>query len=188
MGLGLANYLATPLEVCDNPWMQWAGAAAARLGGGPSTAAFRQVAPAGVKALGSLQGWTQTWSGRRKDGRWPVRGSAARRPAPRITSMALPTRTTSLYTRGPYLVGGWLRPAERKWAAGTVYLDGRAPGRSGRSRPDALPPDRSAPWFVDSRWPRAGSPSSGSYEGTGATINDSGPDHRGRNARWRGRW
>ena len=58
-------------------------------------------------------------------------------------------------------------PPERKWAAGTVYLRGQGAGlvRAVHGL-DALPPEVTS-LVVDSRLPRAGQPSSGSYEGDG---------------------
>ena len=57
--------------------------------------------------------------------------------------------------------------AARTWAAGTVYLRGQGAGQvRGVHGLDALPPEVTA-LVVDSRLPRAGQPSSGSYEGDG---------------------
>ena len=65
------------------------------------------------------------------------------------------------------MVDGSFDPPERKWAAGTVYLRGQGAGQVRAVHGlDALPPGVAA-LVVDSRLPRAGQPSSGSYEGDG---------------------
>ena len=62
---------------------------------------------------------------------------------------------------------GTFDPPARTWAAGTVYLRGQGAGQvRGVHGLDALPPEVTA-LVVDSRLPRAGQPSSGSYEGDG---------------------
>ena len=73
-----------------------------------------------------------------------------------------------LYTAWARLmVDGSFDPPERKWAAGTVYLRGQGAGQVRAVHGlDALPPGVAA-LVVDSRLPRAGQPSSGSYEGDG---------------------
>jgi len=68
------------------------------------------------------------------------------------------------------MVDGSFDPPERKWAAGTVYLRGQGAGQVRAVHGlDALPPEVAA-LVVDSRLPRAGQPSSGSYEGDGYII------------------
>jgi len=76
------------------------------------------------------------------------------------------------------MTDGTFDPPERKWAAGTVYLRGQGAGQVRAVHGlDALPPGV-ASLVVDSRLPRAGQPSSGSYEGDGyITIRQ--PGHRG---------
>jgi hypothetical protein len=65
------------------------------------------------------------------------------------------------------MVRGDFAPPPRRWSAGTVYLRGLGAGHVKAVHGlDALPPQVSA-LIVDSRLPRPGQASSGSYEGDG---------------------
>ena len=65
------------------------------------------------------------------------------------------------------MIHGGFDPPPRNWAAGTVYLRGQGAGQVIAIHGlDTLPPEVTS-LVVDSRLPRAGQPSSGSYEGDG---------------------
>ena len=65
------------------------------------------------------------------------------------------------------MVHGTFEPPVRQWSAGTVYLRGQGAGYITATRGlDTLPPEVTS-LVVDSRLPRPGQPSSGSYEGDG---------------------
>jgi hypothetical protein len=163
----VSNYLPTPLEVLRNPWMQWVVLLPRDIGG-PEYAGIRQVAPQALKALGLTTGLTHMEWFRRPDGSVAVSEVGARPPGAQITSMLCYAHDFDLYTAWARLmtVGGF-DPPERKWAAGTVYLRGQGAGQVRAVHGlDALPPEVTS-LVVDSRLPRAGQPSSGSYEGDG---------------------
>ncbi len=65
------------------------------------------------------------------------------------------------------MIDGSFEPPERRWSAGTVYLRGQGAGQVKAVHGlDALPSGVSS-LVVDSRLPRSGQQSSGSYEGDG---------------------
>ena len=163
----VSNYLPTPLEVLRNPWMQWVVLLPRDIGG-PEYAGIRQVAPQALKALGLTTGLTHMEWFRRPDGSVAVSEVGARPPGAQITSMLCYAHDFDLYTAWARLmIDGSFDPPERKWAAGTVYLRGQGAGQVKAIHGlDALPPEVSS-LVVDSRLPRAGQPSSGSYEGDG---------------------
>jgi hypothetical protein len=163
----ISNYLPTPLEVLRNPWMQWVVLLPRDIGG-PEYAGIRQVAPQALKALGLSTGLTHMEWFRRPDGSVAVSEVGARPPGAQITSMLCYAHDFDLYTAWARLMtDGTFDPPERKWAAGTVYLRGQGAGQVRVVHGlDALPPGV-ASLVVDSRLPRAGQPSSGSYEGDG---------------------
>jgi hypothetical protein len=163
----VSNYLPTPLEVLRNPWMQWVVLLPRDIGG-PEYAGIRQVAPQALKALGLTTGLTHMEWFRRPDGSVAVSEVGARPPGAQITSMLCYVHDFDLYTAWARLmIDGSFDPPERKWAAGTVYLRGQGAGQVKAIHGlDALPPEVSS-LVVDSRLPRAGQPSSGSYEGDG---------------------
>src|SRR6266566_956861 len=157
----------TTLEVLRNPWMQWVVLLPRDIGG-PEYAGIRQVAPQALKALGLTTGLTHMEWFRRPDGSVAVSEVGARPPGAQITSMLCYAHDFDLYTAWARLmVDGGFDPPERKWSAGTVYLRGQGAGQVIAIHGlDALPPEV-ASLVVDSRLPRVGQPSSGSYEGDG---------------------
>ncbi len=163
----VSDYLPTPLEVLRHPWMQWVVRLPRDIGG-PEYAGIRQVAPTALRALGLRSGLTHMEWFRRPDGTVAVSEVGARPPGAQITSMLCYVHDFDLYTAWARLmVDGSFEPPERRWAAGTVYLRGQGAGQIKATHGlDALPPEVSS-LVVDSRLPRPGQPSSGSYEGDG---------------------
>jgi hypothetical protein len=163
----VSNYLPTPLEVLRNPWMQWVVMLPRDIGG-PEYAGIRQVAPQALKALGLSTGLTHMEWFRRPDGSVAVSEVGARPPGAQITSMLCYAHDFDLYTAwAALMVHGRFDPPSRKWATGTVYLRGQGAGQVRAVHGlDTLPPEVTA-LVVDSRLPRPGQPSSGSYEGDG---------------------
>jgi ATP-grasp domain len=163
----VSNYLPTPLEVLRNPWMQWVVLLPRDISG-PEYVDIRQVAPRSLRALGLRTGLTHMEWFRRPDGSVAVSEVGARPPGAQITSMLCYVHDFDLYRAWSQLmVHGTFEPPERRWSAGTVYL--RGPG-AGVIRAvhglDRLSPEVSS-LIVDSRLPRPGQQSSGSYEGDG---------------------
>ena len=163
----VSSYLPTPLEVLRNPWIQWIVLMPRDIGG-PEYNGIRAIAPTALRALGLQSGLTHMEWFRRPDGTVAVSEVAVRPPGAQITSMLCYAHDFDLYTAWSRLmVEGSFDPPERKWAAGTVYLRGQGAGQVKAIHGlDALPPEVSS-LVVDSRLPRAGQPSSGSYEGDG---------------------
>ena len=162
-----SDYLPTPLEVLRNPWMQWVVRLPRDIGG-PEYAGIRQVAPGALRALGLRTGLTHMEWFRRPDGTVAVSEVGARPPGAQITSMLCYVHDFDLYTAWAQLmVDGSFEPPERRWSAGTVYLRGQGAGQIKATHGlDTLSPEVSS-LVVDSRLPRPGQPSSGSYEGDG---------------------
>jgi len=163
----VSDYLPAPLEVLRHPWMQWVVRLPRDIGG-PEYKGIRAVAPTALRALGLHTGLTHMEWFRRPDGTVAVSEVGARPPGAQITSMLCYAHDFDLYTAWARLmVEGTFEPPERKWAAGTVYLRGQGAGQVKATRGlDGLPPEVSS-LVVDSRLPRPGQPSTGSYEGDG---------------------
>jgi hypothetical protein len=163
----ISQYLPTPLEVLRNPWMQWV-VLLPRDVSGPEYDGIRHVVPTALKALGLQTGLTHLEWFRRPDGSVAVSEVGARPPGAQITSMLNYTHDFDLYAAWPRLmVEGSFDPPERRYAAGTVYLRGQGAGNViAMHGLDALSP-AVTDLVVDSRLPRPGQPSSGSYEGDG---------------------
>jgi ATP-grasp domain len=163
----VSDYLPTPLEVLRNPWMQWAVRLPRDISG-PEYAGIRQVAPTALRALGLRSGLTHMEWFRRPDGTVAVSEVGARPPGAQITSMLCYAHDFDLYAAwAALMVHGDFEPPRRRWSAGTVYLRGLGAGHvKAVYGLDALAPGVTA-LIVDSRLPRPGQPSSGSYEGDG---------------------
>ena len=163
----VSNYLPTPLEVLRNPWMQWVVLLPRDIGA-PEYAGIRGVAPQALKALGLSTGLSHMEWFRRPDGSVAVSEVGARPPGAQITSMLCYVHDFDLYSAwAALMVHGGFQPPPRNWAAGTVYLRGQGAGQVRATHGlDELPPEVSS-LVVDSRLPRPGQPSSGSYEGDG---------------------
>ena len=163
----VSDYLPAPLEVLRHPWMQWVVRLPRDISG-PEYRGIRTVAPTALRALGLRTGLTHMEWFRRPDGTVAVSEVGARPPGAQITSMLCYAHDFDLYTAWARLmVDGTFEPPQRKWAAGTVYLRGQGAGQVKATRGlDTLPPEVSS-LVVDSRLPRPGQPSTGSYEGDG---------------------
>src|SRR5580693_6193435 len=163
----ISAYLPTPLEVLRHPWMQWV-VLLPRDVDGPEYAGIRQVAPVALRALGLRTGLTHMEWFRRPDGTVAVSEVGARPPGAQITSMLCYAHDFDLYRAWAQLmVHGSFTPPQRAWSVGTVFLRGQGTGHIRATHGlDTLPPEVSS-LVVDSRLPRPGQPSSGSYEGDG---------------------
>jgi hypothetical protein len=163
----ISNYLPTPLEVLRNPWMQWVVLLPRDISG-PEYDGIKQVAPKALEALGLHTGLTHMEWFRRPDGSVAVSEVGARPPGAQITSMLCYAHDFDLYTEWARLmIDGSFDVPERTWATGTVYLRGQGAGHvTAVHGLDAVPP-QVRDLIVDSRRPRPGQQSSGSYEGDG---------------------
>jgi biotin carboxylase len=165
----VSDYLPTPLEVLRNPWMQWVVLLPREIG--PRYDEIRRIAPAALRALGLHTGLTHLEWFRRPDGTVAVSEVAARPPGAQITSMLCYAHDFDLYRAWARLmVDGRFEPPERRWSAGTAYLRGQGAGQVRAVRGLDRLPAGIASLVVESRLPRPGQQSSGSYEGDGYII------------------
>jgi hypothetical protein len=132
----VTRYLPTPLEVLENPWMQWV-VLAPRHVDTPEFADIAEVGPAAVRALGLETGITHMEWLRRPDGSIAISEVAARPPgAQLLTATAWAHGGRDLYADWTRLViDGSFDPPARTHAAGALYLRGQH--RSGRRPPDS---------------------------------------------------
>jgi hypothetical protein len=169
----ISDYLPTPLEVLRNPWMQWV-VLLPRDVSGPGYAGIRQVAPTALLALGLRTGLTHMEWFRRPDGSVAVSEVGARPPGAQITSMLCYAHDFDLYRAwAALMMDGTFGPPVRQWSTGTVYLRGQGAGVIRATHGLDRLPAAVGDLVVDSRLPRPGQPSSGSYEGDGyITVRD----------------
>lgn len=132
----VTRYLPTPLEVLENPWMQWV-VLAPRHVDTPEFADIAEVGPAAVRALGLQTGMTHMEWFRRPDGSIAISEVAARPPgAQLLTATGWAHGGRDLYADWTRLViDGTFDPPARTHATGALYLRGQH--RSGQRPPDS---------------------------------------------------
>jgi phosphoribosylaminoimidazole carboxylase (NCAIR synthetase) len=166
----VSSYLPTPLDVLRNPWIQWMVLLPRDIHG-PEYDGIRAIAPTALHALGLQSGLTHLEWFRRPDGTVAVSEVAVRPPGAQITSMLCYAHDFDLYGAWAQLmVHGSFAPPERSWSVGTVFLRGQGVGHVLAVHGiDGLPREVGSV-VVESRLPKPGQLSSGSYEGDGYII------------------
>lgn len=174
----VTRYLPTPLEVLENPWMQWV-VMAPRHVDTEEFADIAEVGPAAVRALGLRTGITHMEWFRRPDGSIAISEVAARPPgAQLLTATGWAHGGRDLYADWTRLViDGHFEPPARTHAVGAVYLRGQhaSGGRPDDSQVAALHnveqlQSTLGHLVVDAQLPRLGAGPRDTYEGDGFVI------------------
>jgi hypothetical protein len=165
------RYLPTPLEVMENPWIQWCVLHPREVVGREFDDA-RELGVRAVKALGLETGFTHMEWFRRDDGTLAIGEIAARPPGAHIVA-------GNNFVHDADLHRAWARavvdeefdgPFERKYSVGVAFLRGAGKGRVSAVRGVAEANERVASLVVESKLPRIGAPKSDSYEGDGYVV------------------
>jgi biotin carboxylase len=163
----VTRYAPTPLEVLENPWIQWT-VLLPREVDAPAYDDIRAAGRAAVAALGMDTGVTHCEWFRRPDGSLAISEIAARPPGANMTTMisrATDTDFVAAWVR--LLVHGTFQPPVRKYAVGTAYLRGQGGGQVvGVEGLDVVRRELGT-LVCDHRIPRPGTVPTGSYEGEG---------------------
>jgi biotin carboxylase len=166
----LTSYSPTPLEVVENPWIQWTVV----LPRDVDAPAYRDIRAMGAKALTALGMQTGVshceWF-RREHGSVVISEIAARPPGAQITTMM--SRANDIdFVRAwmALMLFGEFELPRRKYAVGTAFLRGQ--GRGVVRRVDGLDvvQREMGSLICDARIPTMGQPPSGSYEGDGFVM------------------
>jgi biotin carboxylase len=152
----LTRYYPTPLEVMQNPWIQWCIVLPKEV----DDAQFDDIREANNKALRALgieTGLTHLEWFRRRDGSIAISEVAARPPGAQIMTLNSIAHNKDFYK-------AWVRlrafdefepPTERLFSVGAAFLRGQGKGRH---------------LIVEASLPQIGQPASISYEGEGYII------------------
>ncbi len=166
----VTNYFPTPLEVLENPWIQWC-VVLPRETNGPEYADIRDTGSRALHALGMTTGLTHMEWFRRGDGSLVISEVAARPPGAQMTTLVSRANDidfVQLWAR--VIVTGTFDPPVQKYAVGAAYLRGQGRGAvkaiSGLSRVEM----ELGELIVDARLPTVGQVPTGSYEGEGYII------------------
>ena len=165
------DYFPTPLEVVENPWIQWV-VIAPRAQDAPELSAVHELGRSAVRALGLRAGMTHMEWFRRKDGSLAIGEIAARPPGAHIARLTGLAHDTSMYR-------AWARamvddafdgPWPRTFAAGCAYLRGMGRGRViGVEGVPAIQNELGG-LVVEAKLPSIGTAKNDSYEGDGYVL------------------
>ena len=167
----MSQYLPSPLEVMQTPWIQWV-CLLPRHVDGPELADVRAIGAQVVQSLGLEDGVAHMEWFRREDGSLAVGEIAARPPGGQLTAMTGLVHDVDIYRTWARAVvdSAFDGPWQRKYAAATVFLRGIGRGRV--ARVDGLDEAQALVGALveEVRLPRAGAPKSDTYEGDGYVI------------------
>jgi hypothetical protein len=166
--------MPAPLQVLENPWIQWC-VFLPRDVSGPEFAAIREAGFRAVQTLGLQTGLSHMEWFQLGNGRIAISEVGARPPGAQITSLLSWAHDLDFYSAWPRLmVFDEFEPPQRKYAVGAAYFRGRKT-HSGATRVRAVhgldeAQRRYGHLVVESRLPTAGQFASDSYEGEGYVI------------------
>jgi len=166
----LTHYSPGPLEVLENPWIQWTVLLPREIDD-PRYDDIRGVGGATLDALGMTTGLSHLEWFRRRDGSVAVSEVAARPPGAQFTTLISYAHDVDFYR-------AWARlmifeefvPPERRYAAGIAFLRGQGRGRVRRIEGLDRAQDELGSLVVEVRLPREGQLPASSYEGEGYVV------------------
>jgi hypothetical protein len=166
----ISQYLPTPLDVLENPWIQWA-VLLPRSIDGPEYDAIRDGASRGLQALGMETGFSHMEWFRLREGRIALSEVAARPPGAQFTSLLSYAHDADMYAAWARLeILGEFAPPQRRHAVGAAYLRGQGRGVVRGVHGLETLQHELGDLVVEARLPSEGQPSSESYEGEGYVI------------------
>ena len=166
----ITNYSPTPLEVLENPWIQWS-VLLPREVDAPQYDDIRGVASRALAALGMDTGVSHCEWFRRVDGSVAISEIGARPPGAQITTMVSRANDIDFVKAWVTLmVQGAFELPTRRYAVGTAYLRGQGSGRVQRVEGLDVVEGELGHLICDVRLPERGQTPTGSYEGEGFII------------------
>ncbi|MCB1042356.1 MAG: ATP-grasp domain-containing protein [Acidobacteria bacterium] len=166
----LTRYYPTPLEVMQNPWIQWCVLLPRDIDG-PEYADIRAVAARANQVLGMQTGLTHMEWFRRRDHSIAISEVGARPPGAQIMKIISYAHDVDFYQSWANLVvHGQFQPPERKYAVGAAYLRGQKSGRVKAIHGLDKAQSEIGGLVVDVQLPQKGQLKSSSYEGEGYVL------------------
>ena len=166
----ITRYAPTPLEVLENPWIQWTVLLPREIDD-PTFDDIKVVGDRALSALGMTTGVSHCEWFRRPDGSLAISEIAARPPGANMTTMISRANDVDF-------VSAWVRlmvdhtfsaPA-RRYAVGTAYLRGQGQGTVAAIEGLEVVQRELGHLVCDQRLPYVGQAPTGSYEGEGFII------------------
>ncbi len=166
----ISRYMPSPLEVLENPWIQWCVLLPRDISG-TEFDQIRATAETGLHALGLDTGLSHMEWFRLMDGRIAISEVGARPPGAQITSLLSYAHDIDFYKAWPRLVVfGEFDPPPRRYAVGAAYIRGQGRGQVRAIHGLDEAQRRFGDIVVEAKLPREGQPPSDSYEGDGYVI------------------
>jgi len=167
----ISHYLPSPLEVLENPWIQWCILLPRELAGSAHEG-IRVLGERALAALGLETGLFHMEWFELADGRLAISEVAARPPGAQITSLISLAHDIDLYRAWARLmIHGRFEPPERRYAAGAAFLRGQGGGRRVLAVHGLDSAQRElGELVVDAKLPRPGQPRGAGYEGEGWVL------------------
>jgi hypothetical protein len=168
----ISRYLPTPLDVLQNPWIQWCVFLPRHIDG-PEFRPIRETGFRALTALGLETGLSHMEWFQLRQNRIAISEVGARPPGAQITSLLSWAHDLDFYAAWPRLmIHGEFEPPPRRHAVGAVYLRGQ--GKAG-GKVRAVHGLREAQQayghlVVESSLPQPGQAAAGGYEGEGYVI------------------
>lgn len=164
------HYLPGPLEVLENPWMQYC-VLLPRDTGEQHFRSFDAVNGAALTALGMNTGLSHMEWFRRKDGSVLVNEVGARPPGANIMPLMSHAHQTDMWRVWAELMAfSRFTPPTRVLAAGTAFFRGQGQGKVVAVKGLAEAQAEVGQYVVDRKLPVVGQPRSKSYEGEGWAV------------------
>jgi biotin carboxylase len=166
----VSRYYPAPLEVLENPWIQWCVLLPRDISG-QRFAAIRDVGVRAVRALGLSTGLAHLEWFERPDGTVAISEVGARPPGAQFVRLISYAHDIDFYAAWARLmIRDEFEPPERKYAVGAAYLRGQGRGRIRAIHGLDEAQREVGGLVVESRLPQEGRPVSGTYEGEGYVI------------------
>lgn len=166
----VSEYFPTPLEVMENPWIQWCVLLRRELDV-PDYAPIFDAGPRALDALGMHTGLTHMEWFQKADGSIAISEIAARPPGAQFCSLLSYCYDFDFYRGWADLVcRDHFEQPERKWAVGAAFLRGQ--GRGSVKKVHGIQEAKSefGDLVVEARVPRIGQAQASGYEGEGFVI------------------
>ena len=166
----ISSYQPSPLEVLENPWIQWTVFMPRDIAGEQYDAIREQGARA-LTTLGLTTGLSHMEWFRLSGERIAISEVGARPPGANITTLLSYTHDLDFFEAWPRLmVTGEFEPPKRRYASGAAYIRGQGSGKVRRIHGLEEAQARYGSLVVEAKLPQAGQRAGDSYEGDGYVI------------------
>jgi carbamoylphosphate synthase large subunit len=166
----IGRYSPTPLDVLENPWIQWVVYLPRRIDV-PEFSGIRAAGPRALDVLGMRTGLSHMEWFRRKDGSIAISEVGARPPGAQFTTLMSYAHDHDFYRAWiELMVFDTFTPPERKFSAGAAYLRGQGRGRVTSVRGLEMAQKELGDLVVEAKLPQIGQTPKEGYEGEGYVI------------------